>query len=407
VTIRYLDSGSGGPDDCLGQWLDRELCEGVRAFRGQFGFFDISALRQYLTVLQDMVTSGGQFRLVIGANSGDPPSTDDLEALVPLIESGDSSTVTVVGFSNALFHPKVLHLVRPSGVAVAVVGSANLTAKGLGHNVEAGLVIESEDGTDDVLDRIASSIDYWSTCTDSGVHQVASVEDVNQLMDQGLAVPPAVRRRLRKTNNLRGSGTGRGTRAIYWRPPRISDAGDESLEVEGTGESTTFEEESVSSMRGEIISRWCKALPTSDAQQPSAEQRTVRRSRNKPTNVTGNLRLTKSKFDIDQTRYFREIFFGELTWVKVERQSKTYDQAHVQFEVSMNGGQWEPYTVLIDHAPHRVAGQGNVPTVIKWGPELGKWLRQNNKTGNWVVLEKDSANKYWLSIQPDKPDWAP
>jgi hypothetical protein len=64
-------------------------------------------------------------------------------------------------------------------------------------------------------------------------------------------------------------------------------------------------------------------------------------------------------------------------------------------------------TLRVDHAPHRIADQHNVPTVLGWGSSLGRWLRQNNQQGNWVILEKDLNGEYWLSFQAGRPDWAP
>jgi len=198
VSIRYLDSGSDGASACLGQWLDTELRDELRGFRGQFGFFDIGALRKYLPLLDSMISEGGQFRLAIGANISDPPSTDDVNALLPLLTGRHNAKLTVIALSNALFHPKTIHLIRSNGTSTAFVGSANLTAKGLGHNVEAGLIIDGDDYTTEVLNHIASAIDYWSSCNDPGVYQVASDDNARRLFDLGLVVPPATRRRTRK-----------------------------------------------------------------------------------------------------------------------------------------------------------------------------------------------------------------
>ncbi len=397
MTIRYLDSGSDGPNACLGVWLDQELCSGIRAFRGQFGFFDIAALRKFLPVLTQMVAQGGAFHLVIGANSGDPASTDDLGVLMPLIAGGGPATLTVVGLSNALFHPKTLHLVRPNGSAAAVVGSANMTLKGLGHNVEAGLVIEGGDGADDVLNHISAAIDYWSTCNLPGVHQVTGVADVNRLLDLGLVVPPATRRRLRNANRARGSASGRGARPIGWRPQITTAVAEEPPpEVEAAGDSDAAATVDVPTTRAAIAVRWCKRLPSSDAQQ-------VRPG----TNPTGKLRLAQAGFEIDQTTYFREVLFGEEDWVRVDRHGKAYEEAHIRFSVTRPGDEALPMTLRVDHAAHRVASQRNVPTILGWGTELGQWLRQNNQTGNWVLLEKDLNGNYWLSFRASKPDWAP
>ncbi|MEM8494596.1 MAG: hypothetical protein AAF663_04320, partial [Planctomycetota bacterium] len=61
--MKYFDTGFRGKDDCLGNWLDLELVPGIKSFRGQFGFFDFSALRKFLPTLETMVEDGGTFRL--------------------------------------------------------------------------------------------------------------------------------------------------------------------------------------------------------------------------------------------------------------------------------------------------------------------------------------------------------
>lgn len=393
MTITYLDSGVGGPEECLGRWLDGELLDGIRAFRGQFGFFDLSALRKFLPVLQAMVDNGGIFRLVIGANNGDPASIADVNALLPLVTGDGNARLAIVGLSNALFHPKTLHLVRANDTPVGVVGSANLTSKGLGHNVEAGIVIESSDANRHALDRIGAAIDYWFDCADAGVYEIASDADAARLVEMGLIVPASTRRRLRSANRARGTVVGRGTRTAGWRPPQTPGV-DEPPEVEG-GEPQEFAG-GLPAERAAIAARWCKLLRSSDAQQ-------VRQG----TNPTGKLRLAKARFGIDQTTYFREEFFGTEEWIEVDRRGTMYEEAHVRFTIARPGHEATNVTLRVDHAPHRVADQNNVPTVLGWGHEIGQWLRNNDQAGRWAVLEKDLDGHYWLSFQADKPEWAP
>ena len=63
--------------------------------------------------------------------------------------------------------------------------------------------------------------------------------------------------------------------------------------------------------------------------------------------------------------------------------------------------------LLVDHAPHRAAGQHNVVTVLSWGSRLGRWLREHGQAGSWITIELDDRGEYWLRIQPAAPDWAP
>ncbi len=340
-----------------------------------------------------MVDDGGTFRLVIGANNGDPASTADVNLLLPLVTGGGDANLVLVGLSNALFHPKTLHLVRADESMVGVVGSANLTAKGLGHNVEAGVVIESSDANRDALAGIATAIDYWVACEDAGVYTITGIDDISRLAEMGLIVPPSIRRRLRRANRTRGSITGRGARPAGWRPPLIL-VEEEPAEVEGDDD---VDIERVDLLeRAAIAARWCKRLRSSDAQQVQPG-----------TNPTGKLRLAKARFDIEQTSYFREEFFGGEEWVEVDRRGTTYEEVHVRFIVERLGQDATTVTLRVDHAPHRIADQDNVPTVLGWGREIGQWLRNNDQTDNWVVLEKGLDGRYWMSFRAEKPDWAP
>lgn len=409
--IRYFDTGQNGPGDRLGPWLDRELVAGIRSFRGQFGFFDGSVLRGYLAALIGMLDARGTFGLVLGANTGDPPTSDDLTALLPLLADGRQANITVVGFKKGLFHPKTIHIRRANGSAVGVAGSANFTATGLGCSIEAGLIVESGAGTEAVVQTIADAIDRWATVAEEGVHHIRSAEDIDRLVASGLVVTSRVRRQLRSRLAGQVAPGGRGTLPTGWRPPGALNPDAELPEGEGVAERAPRPAqdpvaEAPPLAPAAIAEPWCKKLSSADAQQPSDARRQVRRERMEPTRHTAALRLTKAGFDINAGEYFRDQFFGDQTWVSEERRGKRYERTDVMFLVSKLGADWEPMTLTIDHAEHRAAHAGEPKTVLKWGPELGAWLRENNQVGNWVVMVKDVNGEFWLSLQGARPDWA-
>ena len=139
MSLRFQDSATGDPDVCPGDWFDEHLIKGARAFRGQFGFFRFSALIKYAPVLTSMATSGKPVRLVLGSNVTDPLTMEDVESVLSITTAGAESGLTVVALHDALFHPKVAHVVRSDGSAVAIVGSANLTVAALGTNVDGAV----------------------------------------------------------------------------------------------------------------------------------------------------------------------------------------------------------------------------------------------------------------------------
>jgi hypothetical protein len=63
--------------------------------------------------------------------------------------------------------------------------------------------------------------------------------------------------------------------------------------------------------------------------------------------------------------------------------------------------------LIVDHGEHRIANQANVPTVLAWGTELNQELRDHNHVGDWVVLTRDVSGRFALTIQKNRPHWAP
>ena len=357
--IRYFDTGYNGVTDSLGRWLDAMVIDGIRSFRGQFGFFDSAALHPYLPVLRGMVDAGGALRLVIGANTGHPPTTDDLAAMLPLLGPADRTSLTIVGLSGALFHPKTIHLVRADGRQFGVVSSANFTRKGLGHSVEAGLTLESAPGTDVVVRQIAEAIDRWATVADPGVYQVRTTEDIERLRGLGLVVTPAARRAIRRRQQTAATTTGRGTRPVGWRPTA---APAELPETEGEEVDEAVEPEAAPAPEIPALTRlWqSKPLTRRDLTIPTA----------RGTNQTGSVNLDKGLLpqEVDHRHYFRDEVFRDLRW---ERRSATVDEAFARFELVIDGvslGAFDlpiRHTTSTDSAAYR---QRNAMTRLSWGP---------------------------------------
>jgi hypothetical protein len=159
---RYIDTGTERPNQDVGHWLDQNLVAGVRAFRCQFGYFRFSAIEPFADLIHDVAELGGAVHLVLGSNVGSLVAQDAQLAL--RVAEGTDTSLTIVGFADAEFHPKTLHIVRVDGSSTAVVGSSNLTSRGLGRNVEASVVWDSTAG-DDVaeIQAIADAIDRWRT----------------------------------------------------------------------------------------------------------------------------------------------------------------------------------------------------------------------------------------------------
>src|SRR5918992_893599 len=127
---RYIDSGSGRANQDVGHWLDANLVPGIRAFRCQFGYFRFSAIEPFADLIHAAGELGHPVHMVLGSNDGSLVAQDAQLAL--RVAEGADASLTIVSFADAEFHPKTIHIVRANGSSTAVVGSSNLTQRGLG-----------------------------------------------------------------------------------------------------------------------------------------------------------------------------------------------------------------------------------------------------------------------------------
>lgn len=383
---RYLDTGADSPDDCLGTWLEREVVAGIHAFRAQFGFFSYGALDPFANVLRAIGEDAAPIRLVIGSNNGSLTQVD-LSRTWAILDGLANARLTVVAYSNAMFHPKVIHVVRNDDSQTAIVGSANLTGHGLALNVEASISVDSRDGDNvALLNQIATAIDRWHDADVDGVYAISGADDIRRLTAATLIDLPQPRLPALPEPTQQGTALKAGRRSRLWRPTThaVVPAGEVVAQAQPTAATTA-------------PLRWCKKLVKSDAQQVTGR-----------TSPTAELRLTKSNHPIDKRTYFRQTFFYPTVWTSEMRpRGRTYEIADVDFHVIFQGRDLGVYTLRVDHALHREAGQGNYVTALRWGSGLGRKLRSRSYIDSWVVLEHRADGTFSLRIEAVKPAWAP
>jgi hypothetical protein len=236
--IHYHDTGAD-EDVCPAMWFDRNFVAGISAFRGQFGFFRFGAIAKYAPALRDLVGRGGTIRLALGSNATDPLTVADVRPLVELFAGSRDARLTIVSFGNALFHPKVAHIVRANGTSTGIVGSANFTVQALGTHVEAWIELEGGHATTaGVLARAAAAIDRWSVATANGVFQMRAEADITALLADGIILERALPRYRPRPPQEPGARrpTARGNRRVRWRPPAQQPVTEADLDVATEGE---------------------------------------------------------------------------------------------------------------------------------------------------------------------------
>lgn len=302
------------------------------------------------------------------------------------------------------FHPKVYLATGPQR-GLLLVGSHNLTAGGLYYNYEAGiscqLDLENESDTQ-LANNVKSFFDRL--ITDREVCRRLDGELLNSLLrDPVYRIGDEDANRRSPAPAEEGAGVPEDTDTITENETELAPIFGRSANPKRPGPVTNViivpQPDQYPIGPGTIVEpsppvtkRWWKKMRASDAQHPP-----------RPTSaVTGNLRLSKAGHPIDWTTYFRQVFFQDANWEAVNPSDPAYEMCFVEMDVRINGDSLGLTAFRVDYDPRRIADQGNVPTVLKWGA-LGSRLRREDHTDEFVVLEKLVDGTYRLTIQPTEP----
>lgn len=380
--ITYYDTSTG--QRCPGTWYDENLTEGIQAFRAQFGFFRWNVISNYAEAIRELCGNHGIISIVLGSNSTDPLTCDDLNSLLELMGSGDNSHLTVIRFKNALFHPKTAHIVRADGTATAMVGSANFTESALGKNVEAWIETDGDDAQSlGLLRSVADGIDFWHHCKDTGVYQITGSDVVDLLLDQGIICDRSTRQsRFAASRRNSGPNSAGGSRQPRW----ASHIGHETV-LDAPDNYLVSEEEP------RMVYRWTKKLSPSDVNRNSKNERNL-------------LSFTK-KGVMPEFGDIRHKMMHDASWLSQTVGSRFSESTTIKFDVSLPNHSPLIQSLTIDYVPSRDANQNNYTTSLRWNQWFSEHLRSlpgDGYVGYWITIEKDSNGKYYLTISQGMPN---
>jgi hypothetical protein len=370
---------------------------------------------------------GGESRIILGIDEGGATRPGLLGALRSFTEA-----YVFHDRSGGTFHPKI-YLAEGDTKAVLRVGSSNLTPGGLFFNDEASLEIEFDlpaDANEAALVGVHEYIDHL--LGDGEACKPLSEELIEQLVEDPRYRVSGTERRTRRTDVPLPPGAeeedvtaddegeepaeegvpplfGTSTRHRSSIPGLSAGARAELAELEKEEDGATAGTPPVAPPPQPpappaaatppspgtppggptIVESWSKELSRADAQQPTSPG----------TNPTGVLRLSKAGHDINWRTWFRQLLYGSATWAATtDSHGNPTETATIPMEVSILGVSHGAVNVRVDHAPHREAGQHNVPTILHWGTTLGAILRATDYTGRKVSLSWMSDGSYRLEI---------
>ena len=363
---------------------------GISAFASEAGIFGLSGH------IQSAKQNFKNLTLIVGIDQ-QGTSKEALEEILNLNING----YIFYQYEAPIFHPKI-YLFEGDKKIKLIVGSSNLTGRGLFTNVESSLLIEFDITDKEGLALLTELKTYYKSLfdySDANIFKISRIV-IDDFIAKGIVPDETVRRKLysKKSSAVGATPTPNANSVIV--PKRATAKISPAFLIKTrtvavalrTNKATTTPSPitapstviSPTSAPTIILAKtlvWQKlSLSQSDAQQvPSG------------TAITANLKLSQARFKvsnviIDQTIYFRNQVFNNLTWVQTKANNNSYEEAFCPFDITILGNPIGVHTLKLSHDPVRIAGQGNTPTWLHWGNSLLPFLQQTNITGRTFNL---------------------
>jgi HKD family nuclease len=356
---------------------------GISAFASESGVY---GLAQYLNTARSNFKN---LNLVVGVDL-EGTSKEALEEILTLNING----YIFYQKEQPVFHPKI-YLFEGAKEFKLIIGSSNLTRGGLFTNVESSVMIEFNSSDKEGLTLLAELKGYYKSLFDFSDPNLFKIT-ANVIADfysDGIIPDEATRRSYfhKKALTTSYQATTVTKKAVVQKrttakvpssfPTKPRNAGPR---ITTSPQTSTIQSVTVLPIANQAQPRllvWQKlSLSQSDAQfVPTG------------TNGTGNLKLSQARFKvnnaiIDQTTYFRNQVFNNLTWVQTKPNNNSYEEAFCPFDVTILGNPIGRFTLKLSHDSVRIAGQGNTPTWLHWGNAILPFLQQTNITGRTLNL---------------------
>lgn len=347
-----------------------------------------SGLQQVFDELERFTDRGGFLRIVTGISQGGA-TRQGLEGI-----AGLTSDAYVFHQPTRTFHPKVYMGTGPNGGRF-LVGSQNLTRGGLVTNFEVGIIGRADaDSMSDsqTLAELRTYIDSLiadqAACKRLTPETLTELQDPHYLIgDEAATAPP--------TSGV--ASPGETWTSIFARSGlSLRSASSSGPPATRTARRTTVQGGAapVSPSGNEVVlRRWYKKLPASNVSRVGGN-----------TNPQGHMTLTKGPkiagqpwHPINQSTYFRQVFFGDAAWGPGA--SPTSEVATVTVHVIARAVDLGLFSLDVEHNTSFESGQGNRSSFLHWGPTLSEYLRkQVDHTGDVATLEKLDDGTYRLTM---------
>lgn len=377
-------------DNAVGTIIEKLFSEdvyhtftGITAFASEAGVYGLS------NSIADSI-SIKNINLIVGIDQEGTPK-DALEELLKL----NVNSYIFYQKEAPIFHPKI-YLFEGDTKTTIIVGSSNLTGRGLFNNVESSTLIEFDNADADGKAYLIAMKDYYSTLfdySDANLFKI-TLDIIQNFVD--LKVVPTKRVWLNKQGKKKIEGEINDKIVI---PPRKIANLPQSFRKKPKAKEMvdTSAEEIFAVSQDVIVSNltevWkSKPLTERDLNIPTGAN----------TNPTGSMLLKKGLMTgIDHRDYFRNSVFADLNWQPHPNPAYTHlEKSSAIFEIKIGGNSMGTFNLTINHnkaIDTTAYKQNNAMTNLSWGsakatiakPELlGKTLtlfRDNNSVNQFII----------------------
>lgn len=384
--------------DAVGNYLIQYLSgqdfhsfTGICAFASEAGIFGLSGHIQTAKAVFKNLS------LIVGIDQ-EGTSKEALEEILNL------NIDSYIFYQNEapIFHPKI-YLFEGDKEIKLIVGSSNLTGRGLFTNVESSLLIEFDITDTEGTALLTNLKTYYKTLFDFSDNNLFKISQVviDDFNARGIVPDESERKRIYSakkasatpTTATPSSNTVTVPRRTTARIPanfpvrsRVATSGGviqqpSTIVTPPSVQPAAVIVQPIAIPPQPRILVWQKlSLSRSDAQFVPAG-----------TNGTGNLKLSQAGFKltgllINHNTYFRNQVFQNLSWAKTKPTSTSYEETICNFDITIMGTTYGIQPIKLSYDPIRISNQANTPSWLHWGNTLMTLLQQTNVTGRTLNL---------------------
>jgi len=358
------------------------------SFYGISAFASVSAVRGLSNCILNANLNFQNFTVIVGVDQ-EGTSKEALES----INSLDLKSYIFYQSEAPIFHPKIYIFEGDTHKAV-IIGSSNLTGRGLFCNIESSLFVEFKNTNEQGSNLLSEIKTYFSTLFDLSDPNLFKIsqQTIDDFVDKGIVPTNSEwKKKYQKTTSER----------IPKEETKIEIPSRKTAKIPSAFKGLYKTNPIVSELIQELeIPKETEFLNDDNYdvlwESNPLTERDLNIPRGANTNPTGSMSFNKGKTEgIDQKRYFRENVFSTLDWsFDTNPLTAHLERVAVNFRIVIQDIDYGVYRLKLTHnsKTDTVAyRQNNSMTQISWG-EAKDLIKDRELIGRILFLLKNKEN---------------